>query len=271
MSVASSRVELYPVQARQLSVRTAHRLTPRMIRIVLTGAELSGFRTDNHDDHVKLFFPDENTGQLWLPQPDAEGHWNFRDPNLTFRDYTVRHYAPERAELTIDFVAHDHGPAGRWALHATPGDRIGVLGPRGTRHLDRTADYYLIVADETGLPAAARLLEELPAHSTALAFLEVAAPSEEQTITTAATTHITWLSRDGAPAGSSSLLHQALRTTPLPPGTGIAWCAGEALTLKPLRRILKEQGFVRGHNAEIDGYWRRGANNRDHHLAAEAA
>lgn len=268
MPATTSRIELYPTQMRQLHVHASYRLTSHMIRVILTGEQLQGFRTDNHDDHVKLFFPDEITGQLILPELDSEGRWNVRDPTWTFRDYTVRHYSPELQELTIDFVAHDHGPAGRWAIAASPGDRIGVLGPRGTRHLDHNADYYVIVADETGLPAAARLLEELPSHSTALAFLEVATPQEKQPITPSAAAQITWFSRDDAPAGTSNLLHQALSSAQLPAGTGVAWCAGEALTLKPLRRLLKERGFVRGENAEIDGYWRRGVNNLDHHLGS---
>lgn len=51
----------------------------------------------------------------------------------------------------------------------------------------------------------------------------------------------------------------------LPEGDGFVLAAGEATTLKPIRRLLKERGFVRNRTSEVDGYWRRGTTNLDHH------
>jgi NADPH-dependent ferric siderophore reductase len=266
MPATDPRVEFYPLRARLLTVASAGYLTPRMIRITLTGDDLDGFRTDNYADHVKLFFPDEETGRHALPEVDADGRWNMRDPGLLYRDYTVRRHDPDAAELTIDFVAHDHGPAGRWARAARPGDRLGVLGPRGTHHLP-DVDYVLMGADETALPAAARWLEELPRDARAYAFLEVADPGEEQHIDAPDNAVVTWLHRDTDPSGGTNLLERAIRGFTPPVGTGFAWCAGEATALKPIRRHLRDSGFERGRTLDVDGYWRRGTVNLDHHAA----
>ncbi|GAA4956533.1 siderophore-interacting protein [Streptomonospora halophila] len=265
-TVRDPRVEFYPLRSRMLEVRTVERVTPAMVRVVLTGSDLDGFRSDNFTDHVKLFFPDERTGELHLPRFDDGGRWNMRAPELVYRDYTVRRFDAGAAELTVDLVAHDHGPGGRWAARARPGDRLGVLGPRGTHHMDYGFDYYLIGADETALPAAARWLEqELPRDARVLAFLEVADAGEEQDLDVPAGAVVAWLHRDGAAPGSTDLLERAIRGADLPDGRGFAWCAGEATTLKPIRRYLREAGFERGRSLDVDGYWRRGTSNHDHH------
>src|SRR5690606_14601529 len=181
-AVTEPHLEWYPLKPRTLRVRDVGRVTPRMIRVVLTGPDLEDFRTDNFDDHVKVFLPEEGSRIPTLPRVSPEGRWNLRDPALTYRDYTVRRYDPDAEELVLDFVAHDHGPAGRWALDARPGDELGVLGPRGTVHIDHGYDYHLLGADETALPAVARRLEDLPAGSRVFAFCEVADAGEERYI-----------------------------------------------------------------------------------------
>lgn len=264
-ALTEPRLEWYPLQPRTLRVSGVERITPRMIRVVLTGEELEGFRTDNFDDHVKVFLPGEGERTPRLPDMDEQGRWNMRAPGLTYRDYTVRGFDPSAGELVLDFVAHDHGPAGRWAMRARPGDELGVLGPRGTLHIDRGYDYHLLGADETALPAVARRIEDLPRDARVLALLEVADAREEQYIDAPEGASITWLHRDGAAPGTTDLLDRALAGLTLPEGTGFAWFGGEADSLKPVRRRLKEMGFVRNSTSVVDGYWRRGAANHDHH------
>ncbi|MFD0772346.1 SIP domain-containing protein, partial [Streptomonospora algeriensis] len=65
--------------------------------------------------------------------------------------------------------------------------------------------------------------------------------------------------------GSTDLLERAIRGAELPEGRGFAGFAGEAGTLKPIRRHFKELGFERGTGFDVDGYWRRGTSNHDHH------
>ena len=51
----------------------------------------------------------------------------------------------------------------------------------------------------------------------------------------------------------------------LPDGDGFVWVAGEAVSVRPLRRYLRDElGLARG-SVDVDGYWRRGVAGHDHH------
>ncbi|WP_433701404.1 siderophore-interacting protein [Nocardiopsis sp. CA-288880] len=258
------RVQRYPLKPRVLEVADVERVTPRMIRVHLGGPDLAGMESANFDDHVKLWFPNDEGGHV-LPVVEDDRCLNFRAPGVVFRDYTVRALDTGARRLTVDFVAHDHGPAGRWAQAARRGDKLGVLGPRGTVRISGEFDYHVLLVDETALPAAARYVEELPADARVFAFFEVADAGEEQELEAPVGARITWLHRGGAEPGATDLLLEAFRSLELPGGDGFVYAAGEANTLKPIRRLLKERGFVRHATCEVDGYWRRGTSNLDHH------
>ncbi|GAA1085208.1 siderophore-interacting protein [Nocardiopsis metallicus] len=257
-------IEMYPLKRRVLEVAEVERITPRMIRVHLEGPDFEGIQSDHFADHVKLWFPNETGGHV-LPVVEDDRCLNFRADGALFRDYTVRALDPEAQRLSIDFVAHDHGPAGRWAINAEPGHKLGVLGPRGTAWITGEFDYHVLLVDETALPAAARYIEELPADAEVIAFFEVFDAAEEQQIKAPEGSKLTWLHRGDAEPGSTDLLLEAFRALELPEGEGFVYAAGEADTLKPIRRLLKERGFVRNETCEVDGYWRRGTSNLDHH------
>jgi len=142
----------HEVKRRRLTVDKITGITPKMLRITLTGAELAGFTSLGFDDHVKLFFPTESTSE---PEP-TDG------PPM--RDYTPR-YDAGAGVLHIDFAIHDAGPATDWALRARVGDSLTIGGPRGSAIIPMEFDWYLFIGDETALPAIGRRLEELPAGS----------------------------------------------------------------------------------------------------------
>ncbi|MFD0523181.1 siderophore-interacting protein [Paractinoplanes durhamensis] len=172
-----------------------------------------------------------------------------------FRDYTVRFVRKEEQELDVDFALHGHGPGASWAAQATEGQKLGILGPRGSTMVPLTFDWYLLGADETALPALAAWLEQLPAEAHINAFVEVANEDERQPLAR----EVVWLFRD---RGES--LEKAILKTEIPDGDGYVWVAGEATGLKPIRRHLRGQGLNRDW-MEIDGYWKRGVVNLDHH------
>jgi NADPH-dependent ferric siderophore reductase len=257
---------ILPLVPRTLTVKRIERITPRMARITLAGPDLEGFATLDAEDHVKIFPPAEGAelpvfptveNDRWVRSPDG--------PVLVFRDYTVRRFDAEAGELDLDFVLHDHGPGGRWATTAQPGSKVGVFGPRGSLILRKDFDWLLLAADETALPALLRRIEETRPGTRVIAFAEVADAAEEQPVSTSADLELTWLHRNGAEPGSTALLEEAVRATELPAGDGYVWVAGEADSIKPLRRYLRrELGLPKGA-FDVDGYWRRGKVNFDHH------
>ena len=69
---------------------------------------------------------------------------------------------------------HEGGRTTQWALEIMNGERdrkfVGLMGPSGGGLLE--ADHALLATDETGFPAAARILENLPSGATGRIFLE---------------------------------------------------------------------------------------------------
>jgi NADPH-dependent ferric siderophore reductase len=119
--------------------------------------------------------------------------------------------------------------------------------------------------DETGLPAAARWLDELRPGARALLLAEVAGPREELALTSHAEVTASWLHRNQAADGA---LERAVRDVELPPGDGFVWVAGEAGALKPIRRYLRDELCLDSARFAVAGYWKRGV--ADHNHQAEA-
>ncbi|KQP15113.1 siderophore-interacting protein [Pseudorhodoferax sp. Leaf267] len=221
----------HEIKRRALEVRRVETLSPQMRRVVFGGEALADFVSASFDDHVKIFFP-------------AGGE-------SVARDYTPRHYDPAVRELTVDFALHGDGPAADWARQAAVGQPLTVAGPRGSFVVPLDFDWYLLVGDETALPAIARRLEELPAGSRAIVRLYVA-EVDRLALGSAATVDLQWADDDAA-------LLDALRALELPAGFGYAWCAAEAGVAAQARKILVDE---KGHDRRAiraASYWKRGA------------
>jgi NADPH-dependent ferric siderophore reductase len=231
----------HDLRRRRLSVASVQRLTPRMQRIVFTSSELRDFTSAAPDDHVKLFFPVEGGG------PDC------------MRDYTPRMFDPLMGSLTIDFALHEAGPATAWALAAKVGDALDIGGPRGSTVVPDDFDWYLLVGDETALPAMGRRVEELRPGVPVTTFAVVERTEERQAFQGEARLKSYWIAREGQPLDDASLLRFALDDYNLPPGDGFVWIAAEARTARALRSYMMD---TRGHPkawVKASGYWSRGA------------
>ncbi|MGJ7419137.1 SIP domain-containing protein [Streptomyces cinereoruber] len=260
-------VVTFPIVLRELTVLRAENITPGMRRLTLGGPQLDAFvkdglelpalRTEGFDDHVKFFFADE-TGRLVLPRQQVSS-LDWSDGRPVAKDYTPVRHDPEKGEIDFDFVRHDGGVASTWAENAVPGDSAWIAGPKMSHSHPEGADWILVVGDETALPAIGRWLAEMPEGTKARVFIEVGEDSHRQELPTKADAEIVWLSRNGAPAGTTDLLEQAVRAADWLPGTVFAWVAGEAVTLKGIRRHLATERQVPREQTHITGYWRRTA------------
>jgi NADPH-dependent ferric siderophore reductase len=252
-------------RVRLLQVRRVGPITPKMVRVTLTGDELAGFVSAAHDDHVKLFFPHPGQERPVLPSMGPNGPV-FPDDSLrpAARDYTPRRFDAAANELDIDFVLHGDGPASAWAAAARPGQYLGLGGPRGSFVVADDFDCYLLVGDETALPAIGRRLEELPPAAHAVAIVEVADRDEEQRLTSAAEAETIWLHRGSAEPGTTGLLERAVANLRLPRGDIYAWVAGEAGTAKALRRQLLDTHGLRKDWIKAAGYWQHGTAGAGH-------
>lgn len=259
---ATATRRMHPLRVRTLTVVGVERLAARMVRVRLHGDDVTDLPTSAPTDHVKLFVPAAAGAEPALPVI-ADDRW-VAGRDLPSRDYTIRAIDREARTLDIDLVEHPHGPVGRWASTAQLGDRVGVLGPRGSV-LPPEADWYLLAVDETGLPAAARWLRELAPDARALVVVEVQDAGDVLPLPTDAHADVTWLFRGDRAPGTTTLLADTVRALELPDGDGYAWVAGEAGSVRPLRRHLRDELGLHRDAVDVDGYWRRGVAGHDHH------
>lgn len=255
MTQHESRMVRHPLVFRRVKVREVVDLTPNMRRVVVAGPELEGFHSGAPDDHVKVFFHNPDGEYVTpVPGPDGPVFPEGKTPSPA-RDYTPRLYDPEAGTLTVDFVIHGDGPASNWAEGAKPGDDFAFGGPRGSFVAADDFDHYVMVGDETALPAIARWLEEMPAGRRATALIEIPEEGDRQEIATRADASITWLPRNGAPAQQSRLLEEALAGL-APEGDAFWWIACESRRARLMRKSLTDERGIPKDWIRATGYWK---------------
>lgn len=282
-------------------VAAVRRLSPSFVRLTFTGAELDRFGDDGVDQRVKVILPAPD-GSLEVSDSDQLSWYqelmaredSRRNP---IRTYTSRAVRADEREVDVDFVLHgDEGPASRFAARAAVGDRVILCGPNrehggpyggtGFKPADGTSRF-LLVADETAVPAALAILESLPSSATGAALLEVPHSEDALPVTAPSGVQVRWLPREGTAVGTSlvpavhGLLHQWLGSAhtdddaavdlPTDPdgfiwdvpeetvrGEFYAWLAGEAGVVTGLRRVLVKEHGVDRRAVSFMGYWRAG-------------
>ena len=237
----------YETRLRTLTVAGVRQLTPHLISLTLSG-DLSSFQSPSFCDHIKLFFPDPATGVLNLPGADGA--------KPIARDYTPRRFDVAAGTLDIEFALHgiddNAGPATRWAMAARIGDKVTIGGPRGSTMVPLAFRTYLLIGDDTALPAIARRLEELPAGARAIVMAEVDSPEDRLSFATQADADIHWIYRQ------TQTLNEALKRMHLPQGDLHAWIACESAAAKLVRtQLIDDHGVPAGY-VRASGYWRKG-------------
>ena len=243
-----------------LTVLRREQLSPHMVRIVAGGPCFAAFVNNDYvDRYVKIAFP-----QPGIHYPQPLDLWAIREslPREQWphtRTYTIRWVDEAAAELAIDFVIHgDEGLAGPWAASAQPGDSLVFTGPGGGYNPDPAADWYLFAGDESALPAIGAALESLPRDARGLAFLEVDSDADILPIDAPAGVELHWLLRRGAPAGSGTMLVDAVRAARWPEGRVHVFAHGERGYMKALRPVLFAERGLGRDQVSLSGYWASG-------------
>ncbi len=279
---------------RSLTVTRVERVAPDMIRVTVGGDELAGFTSLGPADHVKLFFPDAETGVIHVRRPDAEP-----TGPIIMRDFTpLPRQTDAGIELDLDFYTHaDPGPAASWALSVQPGDEARVAGPRGSRTVPHGVGRCVLIADETALPSVKRWMQLAPAGTPIEVIAMVGddgawvadylagrpfAESDRAAATNAAEVNPATgrVSVSGAVGDAVSIrvvgrsadeaLSALAERGPIGADTYV-WAAGEATALIPIRRRLRRELGLGKEQVSVDGYWRRGAADFDHHAPLDPA
>lgn len=233
----------HETRRRLLTIAKTELLTPKMLRIEFTSPDLGDFVSASPDDHIKLFFPDERS-----------------EKGVTSRDYTPRAYDTANGRMTIDFALHDSGCATDWATGAKPGDTLEISGPRGSAVIAGDFDHYLLIGDETALPAIGRRVEEFGAGVRVTTVVVLDGPQDRQSFQTAAEWTPLWVYRPARTdqTGDATLLRRALENWTAPAGDGFVWIAAEAAVAKSLKAWFAEDRGQPMEWIKSAGYWVRG-------------
>ncbi|TIT00934.1 MAG: siderophore-interacting protein [Mesorhizobium sp.] len=246
-------------QFREMVVTDVHDLTPHMRRIRFAGEDLSRFAKFG-GMHIRMLFPTREVPDPLWPMLGSNGLpvWPSDDRRPVARVYTIRALDVANGIIDVDFLIHPGDSVGaHWAIHATAGMKIGIMGPVGRPV--RPASWYLMGADETGLPALARMLEILPAETKGVAFVEIADDSERQVIDNATGIELHWLPRNGVPAGLDARLARAILSVSWPTGSAFGWFAAEAAAARIVREHWRGTLALGRNETLAAAYWRRGA------------
>ncbi|MDQ6435132.1 siderophore-interacting protein [Mesorhizobium sp. LHD-90] len=244
---------------REMKVVRAVDVTPAMRRLTLAGENLGRFAHDGL--HVRLLFsPRPGVTPVW-PVMAADGRQAWPEGERPVaRVYTIRRIDVEAGEIDIDFVLHDGDemPGAQFGRDARAGAVVGMTGPGGGTL--PPASRYVIAGDETALPAISRMLEEFPADARATVLVEIANDSERQEFAVKPGIDLHWLSRENRPAGSTTLLIDALRALNAShwPDELYVWAGCEHTAARAIRGFLKAERGLPKKRFLVAAYWRRG-------------
>jgi NADPH-dependent ferric siderophore reductase len=256
----------------EMRVVSTTRVSSGFVRVTLVGSAIEPM---GYDQWVRLFLP-AASGRLELPHGDAEGwytRWLALDEaeRPVVRNYTVRAARPdpEGWQVDVDLVVHRspvsgtvEGAAAAWAVSARPGDIVGVLD-QGVIFDEPDAGHpsILVVADESGLPAAEGIARSLHPDSRAEFVLEVPHDDDRRPLASTGTINDEWVVRndDAALPGRAALarVESLLRAR----GAGFAhqgsyaYVVGEASFVLATRALLRAAGVPK-HAVHFCAYWR---------------
>ena len=237
-------------------MRRTEALTSRIIRVVLGGSGLSDFVSPSRQRAsacscrrclvTSWRCPTWNGNEFLLPNGQRPG-----DPHAPLRGSSV-----SGGRLVVEIVVHEGGAASRCAGAARPGDEAAVSGPGRGYHLDRAAPHFVIVGDETALPAISQLLEWMPGAGRVDVRIEIAQYDAALPLRTNDSIAVTWHLQNADAAPGEALI-AAVRSATIPDGARI-WAAGEAAAMQQIRRHLFDERHAPRSAATVRGYWKHG-------------
>lgn len=246
-----------PPRFRRCAVARTEQRSSSMVRVTLVGEDLVGLERGDPAASIRLLLP-RGDGRLELPTwTGNEFRWadGVRARIRTLTPLAVRDDTAA-VELDLDVVLHDDAPLTVWARSAVPGDEAAVSGTGSGYEIDPAVSSYVLLGDESAVPAIATLLEELPATAAVVVHLERRALAEPVALPDHPGASVTWsVLPEGAPPGDT--LVAAAAEVPVGPDVRV-WAAGEAAAVQRVRKVLFDERGLSRRGSSVRGYWKAG-------------
>ncbi|MEM9971198.1 MAG: siderophore-interacting protein, partial [Pseudomonadota bacterium] len=226
-------------------------LGPNFLRVTLEGEDLSAHQNDSI--HFRLVQPPEGGEAEWpWVAPNGSIKWPDGDSAPHKPVYTARAVDYAANTMLVDIYIHDGGRTTEWAQGLLSGMRdrqvVGLLGPSGGGILE--ADRVLMATDETGFPAAARILENLPDGTTGDLYLEAENGADcDYSFEVPPGLSVTWFAR----AKGDTLARVTTEALAAHAGSKV-WFAGERSQARDVREAAKSAGWE-PKELRVSGFW----------------
>lgn len=276
-------------------------LSPSMLCCVFSGEDVRQMKIDAPDQRIKLLFPSLN-GKPSALIDDGVSWWESicampAEDRPIPRTYTLRHVDADAGEMTVEFVMHGtEGPASAWAINAQPGDALQIAGPNRAYPHDSGGYEWnphsevkqaLVIADETALPAAKAIVEQLAGWKNPprlQLFIEMPKRADCLDFSRYDFAEVYWLARDESGTCRGEALLSAVRKHVHLPESALSredvreeaegellwdradqddvrfhgWVAAESSAVKHLRRHLIGERGLSQDCISFMAYWSRG-------------
>lgn len=233
-------------------------ITAALRQVTFGGRDLESFEPAGPDTFLYLLLPPQGRAEVGIGHDFTwEAHAEMApedQPRGAY--YTLRRWRPEAGELDIWMVLHgDEGHASAWAAGAKSGDKVALWGPRTAYGPPEGTDHLLLVADETGLPAAAVIIESLPEDWTATLVAE-SDPTHRQPLPESDRVEVVWCDRAEAAGERTDLLLSAVEQLGELPSSTYVWGGGESRAMTAVRRHVRDVLGFDQERVSLVAYWR---------------
>lgn len=243
-------------------VQRREEVSPHIIRVTFGGDDLERLEYKGFDQWFRLAIPvKDDTRFDNLPSKFGIGgalkYFTLpKDTRPVIRNYTIRQFRENPVELDVDFVVHGtDGVAGPWAATARPGAEAAFID-QGCGWAPVEAKRSLIVADESGMPAALGILRDMPRDAVGDAIIETFDERDQQFVAAPEGVSVRWVVRDSAQNPGAAAL-PALKELALESDL-YAFAVGESGLATGARRYLVSECGVPKSNVTFSGYWKIG-------------
>jgi NADPH-dependent ferric siderophore reductase len=232
------------------------RLSAHLVTVTLGGLE--GFTsTGIPDEYVRVLIPPDGAE---LAIPEIDDGWKVTYPDGAAepesRVYTVSDHrvVDGDARIDLDIALHDEGVGAEWARTCRSGDRVGLIEPHGLYAAPAGVGWQLLIADITGLPAAARILRGLEPGQKVEVVVVLTDADDEIPLPSPADVDVTWqvVAKD---TDICEALAEAVTSRELPADDRYVWLAGEARASRAVRRHLRRELGWPQTDFYTCGYW----------------
>lgn len=226
-----------------------------MLQLTFEGEGLRTLTETEPAASVRLLVPSPGVNTLETPAWNGNEFLLADGSRPALRTFTPLRVERNSGRLQLQVVRHHGGAVATWAEDAALGSEAAISGPGSGYTIDEDAERFLLLGDETAIPAISDLLQALPDSVTIEAHIEIVQSDAQLALPDHPGATVTWHVNEDEASPGSELVGVAGAWHGLPDTTRL-WAAGEAASMQVIRKHLFKTHGVARSQASVRGYWK---------------